>query len=106
MGTTQQKIPDPKADKAYADWEAEWQRDLDHKIQEKKALVQIVMAGLEYLRLTQQKLVQELEELATAKPPVVPVPDLGKPWPPGTGPIANFEAAESRPPEGGPPKPE
>jgi len=87
MDTPQQKKPKPNDDKAYADWEAQWQRDLDHKIQEKKALLQIVMAGLEYLRLTQQKLVEELEELATSKPPVIVLPDLGKAGPPGTGPL-------------------
>lgn len=101
MGTTQQQPKNP-AQKSYDDWETRWKRDQDHKIQEKKALLQIVMAGLEYMRLTQQKLVVELEELATAKPPTL----HGLPYETGCGPIADFEPASPRPPAGGAPKTE
>ncbi len=91
MGT-QQKVPNPEADKALADWEIRWKRDREHSISEKKVLLSMVMTGTDYLRLLQQKLVQELEDLGNAKPPsfVIPEhlrPSLGTPGQPGGAPL-------------------
>lgn len=91
MGTNKQKFLDADAAKGYADWQASWKRERDHSISEKQALLAIAKSGLDYLRLLQAKLVQELEDLAKAKPPVLAVPDLGKPYPPGCGPLVKTE---------------
>ena len=87
MGTTQEKLSGADAAKAYADWQASWKRDRDHSIAEKQALLAIARSGLEYLRLLQVRLVEELEVLAKAKPPVIAIPDLGKPSAPAGGPL-------------------
>lgn len=77
--STQQNVPNPEADKAYADWEIRWKRERDHSIAEKAAMLSMVMTGTDYLRLLQQKLVQELEDLTNSKPPALLIPEHLRP---------------------------